>query len=33
LFIAALLTKQFYSEDLYEMDQVTVSRYNFGSTS
>lgn len=33
LFIAALLTKQFYSEDLYESDGVTVSRYSFGSTT
>ena len=31
LFISALLTKQFFSEDLYGSDGE-VSRYNFGST-
>jgi voltage-dependent calcium channel L type alpha-1D len=31
LFISALLTKQFFSEDLYGTDG-DVSRYNFGST-
>jgi hypothetical protein len=31
LFISALLTKQFFSEDLYSQDGA-VSRYNFGST-
>lgn len=33
LFIAALLTKQFYSNDLLEDDKETISRYNFGSTT